>query len=232
MAATKAGATPAQEELKTIPGFSQGVRENSQVRTIKMNSPICPNSKITMEKGPDGSLRAKPQSAESQNCQAEGGKWWIECEKRGHNPYFRVQTWTSVEPDYEEQEDGSLLLTGEKKYLHKELLPNVVQVPVNVRINQGIGARLSVENKGRRRLTEAGYAEVCQYRNCQKPIDPRYDKSRVGSYCSLYHLQLVAADEAGEFLQQVAKVSVGPSSRRIRQKREKQLREAAADVLV
>lgn len=230
MAASKAGATPAQKELKTIPGFSQGVRENSQVRTIKMNSPICPKSKITMERGPDGNLRAKAQSAESQNCQLEGGEWWIACQERGHNPYFRVQEWTTIEPEYVEQEDGTLLLTGEKKFLHRELLPNIVQVPVNVRINQGIGARLSMENKGRRRLTEAGYAEVCQYRNCQKPVDAKYEKTRIGSYCSLYHLQLIAADERGEFLQQVAKVSVGPNSRRARQRRERQLREAAADV--
>lgn len=230
MAATKADATPAQEELKTIPGFSQGVRENSQVRTIKMNSPICPNSKITMERAPDGSLRAKPRSAQSQNCQAEGPGWWIKCEERGHDPYFREQTWTTVEPDYEEQKDGSLLLTGEKQYLHKEVLPNVVQVPASTRINQGIGAKLSVQNKGRRRLVEAGYEEVCQFRNCQKPVNPKYGDSMVGAYCSLIHLQLVAADERGEFLQQVAKIAVGPSSRRARQRRDKQLREAAADV--
>jgi len=65
-----------KKELQKLPGFSQGVRVNSSLRMLKMAAPICPNSKIEMERDRDGRLVPKEQGPDRMNCQLGGGEWW------------------------------------------------------------------------------------------------------------------------------------------------------------
>ena len=216
-----------KKELKTIPGFSQGVRQNSAVRMMKLIAPVCPNSQVEWEDTPTG-RRKKSKGPDAQNCQLEGGQWWLRCEERGHNPYFQTVVWYTkhdvVNPE-------TSLVTGTEKREHRLTRPNVVQVPISRRLHQGQGVRNSIANKGRKRLGDLGYAEVCQFRNCQKPVNPTCRSKAYGDYCSPLHLRLIAADAQGEPLHQVegdALYLAGEYAERIQQLREKQLREAGA----
>lgn len=215
-----------KQGLKRIPGFSQGVRLNAAQRMVKLNQPICPNSKTKFEKDRDGRLIPVEKGPDTQNCQLAGGRWWEACEAAGHDPYFTTRVWYTPKDKLEEQEiDGQTVLvkTGEYLVPHSEKVPNIAQVAVNLRINNGRGAEDKIKKHGFRRLTEAGYSEVCQFRNCQKDVSPKGTSRKYGSYCSLEHLQLIAADAESIMLTQGALLPA--DSQRARQKREKQLRE-------
>lgn len=209
--------------LKKIPGFSQGVRANAAQRMVKLNRPICPNSKQEFERDRDGRLVPKEKGPDTQNCQLAGGRWWEACEEAGHNPYFATRTWYIPEDKLEEIEPGKWVKTGEYFIKHQEVVPNIAQVAINIRINNGRGAEDAIKNKGFRRLRDAGYEEVCQFRNCQKPVSPKGTSRKYGEYCSLEHLQLIAADAESIMLTQGALLPV--DSKRAQQKREHQLRE-------
>jgi hypothetical protein len=186
-----------KKELKVIPGFSQGVRENSAARTIKMARPICPNSKVEMERTPEGKMVPKQETDPNrQNCQKAGIGWWEECEAKGHNPYFTTRIWYSKEdkfgPDPENPEQTIKL--GEKTVRHETQYPNIAQVAAHIRVNSGQGPRVKMKAAGFKRLSDIGYEEVCQFRNCQKPVRVT---SNVGQYCSKNHAVLIAADIHG-----------------------------------
>ncbi len=216
--------------LKKIPGFSQGVRVNAAQRMVKLNQPICPLSHIEMEWDSKGRPVPKDVGPQEQNCQRveEGVKWWIDCEARNHDPYFTTRTWY-VPQDIIEDEvidgkpTGAVIKTGERLIKHEEKRPNLAQVAVNIRINQGQGAVNKVKNHGFRTLKEAGYADVCEFRNCQKEVSPKGISRTYGKYCSLEHLQLIAADQESIMLVQGSLLS--QDNQRARQKRSKQLRE-------
>lgn len=217
---------PAKESLQDIPGFSQGVRVNSAQRMVKMNRPICPHSKIEMEWDDKG--RPVPKEAPSeQNCQTdeEGPEWWKRCEARGHDPYFRTRKWYTKQDRLEEQElDGRTVLvkTGEYMIPHEIREPNLAQVAQNLRINNGRGV-VDARAKGFRRLPEAGFKDVCQFRNCQKDITKAGTSRVYGLYCSKEHLQLIAADQESILLTQGALLPV--DARTAQRKRAHQLRE-------
>lgn len=217
-----------KEDLKKIPGFSQGVRVNAAQRMVKLNQPICPNSRIEMEWDSRGKPVKKETSPDSQNCQLAGGRWWVDCEAKGHDPYFTTATWYVPQDILEKEvidgkETGALLKTGERLIKHEERRPNISQVAVNIRINQGQGAVTKVRDHGFRTLKDAGYEEVCEFRNCQKPVSARGTSRTYGKYCSLEHLQLIAADQESIMLVQGALLPA--DNKRAQQKRAKQLRE-------
>ena len=221
--------------LKKIPGFTMGVRQNSAVRMVKLASPICPYSKVEMERTPDGRWVPATNANLTANCQLGGGKWWEECEERGHDPYYSTRTWYTTKDQWEEDEDGNQLLTGTKTIRHEERRPNIIQCPVGLRYGGAndpvYKMRRSMETKGRKRLHTIGYEEVCQFRNCQRPVNKRYRSRRIGDYCSLEHLQLIAADWQGtKLVQMTGRFELGQENE-IRQKREEQLRAAAAYAL-
>lgn len=188
-----------KQKGKKIPGFSVGVRENSAIRMVKLVRPICPNSQKDMTVTPEGRLVPKRGAAgpDRQNCQEMGKGWWEECEARGHNPYFSdrafIETVEVEDPDTGELRTKRVKHSGEnctqcgQSHLH----PNVVQVAANMRINSGQGPKFKIDNHGFKRLGAFGYDEVCQYRNCQRPITV---SSRVGLYCGRQHAALVGAD--------------------------------------
>lgn len=222
-----------KETLKVIPGFSQGVRDNAAQRMVKLNQPICPNSKIQMEWDKNGRPVPKDVGPDTQNCQMlwpKMGAGWVKvCEDSGHDPYFTTRVWYVPQDILEEELDadgkptGALLKTGERLIKREERRPNIAQVAVNIRINNGRGAIDKVKNHGFRLLKEAGYADVCEFRNCQNPVSPRGTSRTYGKYCSLEHLQLIAADQESIMLVQGSLLS--QDGKRAKQKRAAQLRE-------
>ena len=216
----------AKTPLKDLPGFSQGVRTNSAVRMVKLAQPICPNSKTKMVKNEEGTWVR--QNADVQNCQLAGGQWWIACEALGHDPYFTNRVWYEPQDIVEEDENGDQIVTGQKRVKHVNRYPNVAQVAQTIRINQGKG----VQNKmaqGFKRLTDLGYNEVCQYRNCQKPLS-KSGKGRAGfgDFCSREHLTLTAANEQSVMLHYPEQSLNATEYNKVTQARDRQLREMAA----
>lgn len=215
----------APKQSEKIPGFSQGVRLNAAQRMIKLNRPICPNSHVEMEWDRNGKPVAKERDPNSQNCQMAGGRWWIDCEAAGHDPYFSTRKWYTTEDiiEADPEREGRFLKTGESLIAHESRLPNLAQVAINIRINNGKGAVEAINNKGFRRLRDAGYEEVCEFRNCQKSVVKTAISRQYGSYCSKEHLQRIAADAESIMLIQGAILPV--DSKRAAQKLAHQLRE-------
>src|SRR4051812_40786932 len=207
-----------------MPGFSQGVRRNAASRRLVMNAPICPHSQKRYTKDQFGN--PTPVEDPEQNCQLEGGTWWVSCEERGHDPYFATKVRYTVEDIYTTDDKGREIKTGEQRIAHRTKYPNTVSVPMNRRINQGRGVIDSMEKKGRRRMRDAGYEEVCQFRNCEKPVNPKYHSVPFGDYCSKDHFQLSAANERGVFLHQLNTGLAPGSEERLASETDQQLAQA------
>jgi len=191
-------ATAKKEELKVLPGFSQGVKPTAAARMITMARPICPNSKITMELDHNG--RPVPIKRPSEpNCQLnyEDPHWWETCEAKGHDPYYTTHKWYTTEDIIEDDDSGRLVKKGERMIPHTERVLNTAQVGAALNINNGKGPMEAIERKGFKLLRQMGYDEVCQFRNCQKPIQPEGISRKYGRYCSKEHLSLIGivADE-------------------------------------
>jgi hypothetical protein len=221
-------------KLEKIPGFSQGVRVNAAQRMLKMNRPVCPNSKVEMEWDRNGKPIAKEKGPDTQNCQMAGGRWWEACEAAGHDPYFMTRKWETkediLEPEVKDgKPTGRLLKTGEAIIPHESRLPNLAQVAVSIRINNGRGALDAVNQKGFRSLKAAGFEDVCEFRNCQKPKTAIGTSRQYGGYCSKEHLQLIAADAESIMLTQGSLLPV--DAKRAQQKRAAQLREISVGTI-
>ncbi len=216
-----------KEKLLKMPGFSAGIRANSAVRTVKLARPVCPFSKIEMEKDEKGNWVPKqgPVDPDRQNCQLAGGAWWKDCEARGHKPYTRTITWYVTEDEYDETTGE---LTGQRKFRRTREIPNFSQVAIAPHLNSGKGARRAIEGKGAKRLTDIGYEEVCQYRNCQNPVAANAKSRKYGDYCCPEELALVAAAQQGIMLHRPDARLNGNEESKVVREREKQLMEALA----
>lgn len=210
----------ADKQTEKIPGFSQGVRDNAAVRMVKLVAPVCPNSQ--RKRNSDGSW-----AEVGQNCQLAGGKWWIDCEAREHDPYFTTRTYYETVDVVDD--DG--FIVGAKKKPVTVRRPNIVQVPLGRRHHSGNGVKISMEKKGRRRLSDFGFEEVCQFRNCQNPVNPKYSSPAFGAYCSFNHMGLIAADAQEIMLPQINGVTEGPNVDKVRQRRAKMLRDATVSAI-
>jgi hypothetical protein len=214
-------------KLKRLPGATSGVREGANVRMVKLMRPICPNSKITLKKGPDGELTPVPLAAGEVNHQKGNRRgWWEDCAEAGHEPYYTKREWPVPRPKITINEDGEKIQDGIVYVLNEEIRPNVAQVAIGARYNSGKSASIAIERKGFRRLGDFGYEEVCQYRNCENPVT--VDTS-AGGYCSKVHAQLVAADLQGVALMNANFGYVGDPSKWVN-KRQQQLREAGQGI--
>lgn len=215
------------KELKTIPGFSQGVRENSSIRMVKMIQPICPYSQKEYDTTPEGKLVERRSAGQQPNCQRRGGRWWEECEAAGHNPYYRKRIWYSKQDIFETDDTGEQVKTGERTVRHEDEIPNVAQVAAHIRVNSGRGPQFKHDQSGFRYLHEMGFEEVCEYRNCQKPVG--YE-SVYGNYCTKNHAALAGADAL-----QVNVTQIGPGfdqghEMQIRMRRQEDLQRAAGAI--
>lgn len=193
----------AKEELKQIPGFSTGVRPNAAARMVKLAQPICPKSQPKQIRTPEGRMIPDPNQDFTQSCQSERDAngdsvrgWWDKCEALGHDPYFTTRVWFSEEPVV--NDEGEVERT--KKVRHEDRRPNISQVSAGIRVNSGQrSVQYKMQRFGFKRLPEIGYAEVCQFRNCQNPVTVT---SRFGKYCNVEHASLIAADQQGLILTQ------------------------------
>ena len=197
-------ATAPKVQKQSLPNIAMGVREASNIRMKVMAAPRCPVSEDPNKSGYDGTL----------NCQHETNSsagWWNLCESRGHDPYHTV-TKKTVKEDVE-AEDGTGLVTGTRKRVLTTKKLNTVQVPIGTRFHSGRGETISRGLKGRKTLTEMGYNEKCEFRNCE--LDAKL-KSKYGMYCGDRHARLVGADveaimlsaKAGEKSKQLREIDV------------------------
>lgn len=187
---------PPVGEREVLPATSRGLRHNVGLRMLKMCRPICPNSRIEMEQDSAGNWRAKGRGPDEMNCQLNGGRWWIACEERGHEPYWTVSRWyTQREILQEIVVDGAK--TGEfevekvARVPHEVRRPNLAQVAIARNINNGRGPEDAIQRKGFKYLGTLGFEEVCQYRNCMRAVNPKHVIDGLGRYCSQRHLRLV-----------------------------------------
>jgi hypothetical protein len=210
---------PELEELQQIPGMSQGVRENSAVRMLKLARPICPGSAHETE--PDGRGGSRPVVNPTRiNHQRLGGEWWLACIEAGEDPYSTTQTWTESRDIFDD--NGEFVET--KRVKHSRTIPNIASTPIGIRYNSGRGYERALA-KGRKRLAEVGYAEVCQFRACQRPVSPKWRSERLGDFCSESHMGLIAADQQGVALTQRTEFGMGEESK-LEARRRRQLKEA------
>jgi hypothetical protein len=211
---------------KKLRGFNRGVTLNRAVRMVTMAAPICPNSQVKVEIR-DGRVQPAPLDPTKPNCQLQGGRWWEECEAKGHDPYYTTKHYTIDEPVYEDQ-NGERVMVDMKRVWKEDKYLNAVQVAQGTRHNSGQGVRRAVNLKGRKFLPAMGHEEVCQYRNCQNPVDFHYRSKIFGDYCGEDHYKHVAAAEQGEFLHLMNTGLAPEAEQRIRRARAEQLQRASA----
>lgn len=186
-------------KVEELPGFSQGVRAGAALRDVTVGVPICPNSQLR-GKLVNGNYEPPDIGPEDTNCQLDEGEWWVKCKEKGHDPYFRTQAVYRTIDVEEVGEDGVTYVVGAKKKKTLTRVVNATQVSPDIMHNSGQGLARKMRVKGFMRLKDLGFAEVCQFRGCQKP--PAYRADGVGDYCSTEHLNLIAARNEGEFLTQ------------------------------
>ena len=177
-------AAPSKKE--SLPSLQIGVREGSNVRMKLMARPMCP---IVADPNKEG-YTGEP------NCQLETSGypgWWKLCEERGHDPYHTVTRTIKKEPIV--GEDGIISAYRERVIENKKL--NTVRVPIGTRFHSGRGESISRGLKGRKTLTEMGYKEKCEFRNCE--LDAKL-KSKYGMFCGDRHARLIGADVEGIML--------------------------------
>jgi hypothetical protein len=215
------------KKKEKLPGFSSGVRANSAVRMVKLARPICPKSKLKMVKDDEG--KWTPAEEQAVNCQlSDEPRWWKQCESLGHEPFFTTRVWYEKQDKLEEIEPGVFEVTGQKRIRHTAKYPNIAQVAQTIRVNSAKGVQFKMERHGFKRLADLGYEEVCQFRNCQKPLSDAGKGGIYGNYCSLEHLSLIAADDQGMLLHYPVQSLNREEYPKVQRERAKQLREAAA----
>lgn len=200
-------AAKAKEALKKLPGFSIGVRKGAALRDVTLAQPICPNSQIR-GKIVNGQYEAPDIQPGMENCQLMGEGWWEYCEAQGHHPYYSTRRiYTTTDVVEEDPSTGELVVTGQRRTVREVEVLNVTQVSPSIQHNSGMGVYRKMKRRGYKRLEDLGYEEVCQYRGCQKPVE--YRAQGLGDYCSLEHLNLIAARESEEFLTKAAEETAG-----------------------
>lgn len=127
-------------------------------RFIKMLKPQCP-----LERQDDEDSFENP-------CSEDGGAWWVDCEKRGHDPYY----------------------TTIKKGDQEVRRPNLTQVALNIRVNSGQGVE-SAKRRGRKMPEEMGLAPFCQYLDCWSQ-NIKFKNAEYGDYCTEDQLKMVMVD--------------------------------------
>ena len=175
---------------ESLPQLQVGVRETSNIRMKVLAAPRCPIQADPNKEGYTGEM----------NCQQETSNypgWWDLCESRGHDPYHTVKRTIKKEPVLSTKEGEDNLITGYREKVIEVKKLNTVQVPVGTRFTSGRAESVSRGLKGRKTLTEMGYKEKCEYRNCE--LDTKM-KSKYGNFCGDRHARLIGADVEGVML--------------------------------
>ena len=173
---------------KSLPNRSDGIKEMSNLRMKLMARPLCP----VIDNPDSDKYTGEP------NCQQSTGNapgWWRMCEEKDHDPYHSITRVIKKEPVL--AEDGSGLITGYRERVVEQKRLNLVRIPLSTRFHSGQGERISRVLKGRKSLTELGYNEKCEFRNCEQDAEI---KSKYGLFCNPRHARLVGADVETVFL--------------------------------
>lgn len=201
-------AEPVEAELRRFPGRKNS-RKTTGHRRIKMVRPVCDAAKMSALGLPEG-------DACQDQAKAEPG-WWLRCE---HNPYFSLTRRVEQVPTFgAPNERGERTITG---YDNREVFveaPNLTQVSLTPRHNNGGGPGEAQAFKGYKFPQEVGLAPYCQFMDCWSH-DIKFT-TRVGDFCEAWQAQLVAADVQGTVLEAGAANLPGSI-----EKRRKQLHDA------
>ena len=171
---------PATTKREKLPPTQVGVRETINTRRILMVRPVCPIQDDPEKDGYTGENK----------CSLEGLGWWVKCEERGHDPYYRIEQTIKTRPLIEEV-DGKKLVVGQEQTVIERKRLNAASVALTTRVNSGRGPTLKHDRFGFKFLQELGYDPVCEFRNCELPVKV---KSRYGFFCGDRHARLVGAD--------------------------------------
>lgn len=147
-------------------------------RMVKMSKPSCPS-----RKDENGEIIFE-------GCQDSGVyQWWNTCT---HGPYTSTVERRNVKTLTEDMEDGTRRVTGKEEIRFEVETPNLVQVPLSLRVNSG----RSIDNKkalGYLMPEDLGFASFCQFVDCwSQEITHR---TAYGNYCCEWQAKTIAADE-------------------------------------
>ena len=176
---------------ESLPQVQIGVSERGNIRMKKLAAPRCP-----IQVDPTKARYTGDTFPETMSCQQETGNapgWWDLCTERGHDPYYT--TFTKVIKEDIVGDDG--VITGQRKRQVVTKKLNINQVPIGTRFASGQAERVSKGLKGRKDISEFGYNELCEYRNCE--LDAKV-KSKYGMFCTDRHARLIGADVEGIML--------------------------------
>ncbi len=180
-------ATAPKEKKQSLPQLQIGVRETSNIRMILLAAPRCP---VVSDPNSD-------KYTGEVNCQVETANavgWWNTCENRGHDPYFSTTKRARKVPVFSTVEGEEDIITGYREKVTTTRTLNTVRVPLGTRYNSGRAVQQSIARKGRKTLTEMGYNEKCEFRNCE--LDATF-RSKYGNFCGDRHARLIGADVEG-----------------------------------
>lgn len=203
MVVEKSEKTETKPKLKPYPFKGTGINENAALCMAKMVVPMCPCESdadaeridaVFERQGRERKTRPPKEFRGVDNCQSGRwrNRWWEECEKLGHNPYFLKTVTTRTETVVDDE--GYVTGTRQREIVKEHL--NVVQVPISLRHDSGRGVAVSIA-KGARSLMQMGYQNVCMMRNCELPAKLRYLH---GEFCNERHARLTKADQEEVFL--------------------------------
>jgi len=156
----------ARPKLTVIPDQSRASQYRN-LRTVKLLQPAC------------------------EECQkVPVSKWWEHCP---HEPYVESQEVEVQTRVVETREDGRKVVTGTTVEIVLTETPRTTQVPLTLRVNSGRGVEQAFA-RGCITPESMGYAPMCQYYNCWKPVNAKF-RTTFGDYCGDEHARLIAADE-------------------------------------
>lgn len=219
--------TAAKPKGERLPGFSTARRfPHSGMKDVILAQPICPNSQI---RGRMVDGHYEPPENAATNCQMGGGKWWIACEEKGHDPYWTKRDRLVTRMTFKIDEEGDKIPIEKKVYVEERFL-NTTSVSTSVRLGSGQSVRWKKRYFGYRPISDFGYEEVCHLGRCQNPIK-LVDKEH-GAFCSMEHLQLAAADDNEIILVRTDHEWAIGEEKRIQRLRARQLRNAVDNIEV
>jgi len=147
-----------------------------------------------------------------EGCQDRPGAresaWWVDCMKRGHDPYYHEERRSEMQTEYEDEVDesgaptGRRQVIGQREIIWEEWMPNLKQVSLGGRVGGMKAGMTPVDfaiSHGCIHPTEHPTRPLkpfCQYHGCWsqavKVKHPRY-----GDFCDDYALRRIILDSRG-----------------------------------
>jgi len=215
---------------KKLPGFSSaGTHPHTSLKDRILAVPICPKSQIR-GKMVAGHYEAPDIMPGDENCQLAGGRWYLECEAKGHDPYWT--TWRRVVTvSVDKLDEAGDLVPIEKRVVRTSRVLNVTSVSPSVRIGSGGAVRWKKRYFGYKEISDFGYSLVCDFSRCQLPVNFIVDN--YGGFCGKQHLAMSAANDRGKIVTRVDQVDKYADDKKeaIQDRRTRELREAMDAVM-